>query len=140
MVRLCEGAPIRIFSAVGTTFGDGDGETTFNLPDLIDRFAPGSSTPGQKIAAGLPNIEGDITNVMVGTNYQSPGAFLMTVEGVSPTDEGTTSSTVCLIFQLGNSTRFTVNPKLSSPAIIFYIAALHQSLRCDNVSRSDRCD
>ena len=48
-----------LFGAIGTTFGQGDGETTFNLPDLIDRFAQGSNTPGQMIAAGLPNIEGE---------------------------------------------------------------------------------
>ena len=47
-----------LFAAIGTTFGEGDGKTTFNLPDLIDRFAQGSATPGQKIEAGLPNIMG----------------------------------------------------------------------------------
>ena len=47
-----------LFAAIGTTYGEGDGETTFNLPDLIDRFAQGSNTPGQKIEAGLPNIMG----------------------------------------------------------------------------------
>lgn len=36
-----------LFSAIGTTFGEGDGSTTFNLPDLIDRFAQGGNTPGQ---------------------------------------------------------------------------------------------
>ena len=49
-----------LFETIGTTFGEGDGETTFNLPDLIDRFAQGSKTPGQKIEAGLPNITGEI--------------------------------------------------------------------------------
>ena len=49
-----------LFETIGTTFGEGDGETTFNLPDLIDRFAQGSKTPGQKIEAGLPNIKGDV--------------------------------------------------------------------------------
>ncbi len=47
-----------LFAAIGTTFGEGDGSTTFNLPDLIDRFAQGNNTPGQKIEAGLPNITG----------------------------------------------------------------------------------
>ena len=47
-----------LFAAIGTAFGEGDGSTTFNLPDLIGRFAQGSNTPGQKIEAGLPNIEG----------------------------------------------------------------------------------
>lgn len=49
-----------LFAAIGTTFGTGDDETTFNLPDLMDRFVQGSSIPGQKIGAGLPNIEGEI--------------------------------------------------------------------------------
>ncbi len=44
-----------LFAAIGTTFGAGNGETTFNLPDLMNRFAQGSATPGQKIAAGLPD-------------------------------------------------------------------------------------
>ena len=47
-----------LFSAIGTKFGEGNGESTFNLPDLIDRFAQGSNTPGQKLLAGLPNIVG----------------------------------------------------------------------------------
>lgn len=43
-----------LFAAIGTTFGEGDGITTFSLPDLINRFAQGSTAPGQKIEAGLP--------------------------------------------------------------------------------------
>lgn len=36
-----------LFAAIGTTFGAGDGSTTFNLPNLIARFARGiSSGPG----------------------------------------------------------------------------------------------
>ena len=48
-----------LFDAIGTTFGEGDGETTFNLPDLIGRFPQGSLVPGQEILAGLPDIEGE---------------------------------------------------------------------------------
>ena len=43
-----------LFAAIGTAFGEGDGSTTFSLPDLINRFAQGSTAPGQKIEAGLP--------------------------------------------------------------------------------------
>ena len=50
-----------LFAAIGTTFGEGDGETTFNLPDLMNRFAQGSLTPGQKVEAGLPNATGGFT-------------------------------------------------------------------------------
>ncbi len=49
-----------LFAAIGTVYGEGDGETTFNLPDLIGRFTQGSDTPGEKIESGLPNIEGYI--------------------------------------------------------------------------------
>ena len=50
-----------LFTAIGSTFGEGDGETTFNLPDLMNRFAQGSLTPGQKVEAGLPNATGGFT-------------------------------------------------------------------------------
>ena len=47
-----------LFAAIGTTFGEGDGETTFNLPDLIGRFAEGNDVPGTVKEAGLPNATG----------------------------------------------------------------------------------
>ena len=59
-----------LFAAIGTTFGEGDGSTTFNLPDLMDRFAEGSSTPGVKREAGLPNITGTM-----GAGIQYPSSF-----------------------------------------------------------------
>lgn len=34
----------KLFSAIGTTYGTGDGSTTFNLPDLRDRFPVGAGT------------------------------------------------------------------------------------------------
>ena len=68
-----------LFAAIGTVFGEGDGETTFNLPDLIDRFAQGSNTPGQKIEAGLPNITGGVglynSNNTYGATRWHPGNY-----------------------------------------------------------------
>ncbi len=64
----CDGAAVgretcsELFAAIGTTFGAGDGKTTFNLPDLIGRFAEGSATPGTVKEAGLPNIKG-VSNI-----------------------------------------------------------------------------
>ena len=63
---LCNGSAISretysaLFSAVGTTYGSGDGSTTFNLPNLVDKFIEGATTSGTAKAAGLPNITGDI--------------------------------------------------------------------------------
>lgn len=36
----------RLFAAIGTTYGAGDGSTTFNLPDLRGRFALGQTASG----------------------------------------------------------------------------------------------
>ena len=46
---LCDGTAVSrsayadLFSVIGTTYGAGDGSTTFNLPDLQDRFPIGKS-------------------------------------------------------------------------------------------------
>ncbi len=61
----CDGSAVgrttcpELYAAIRTTYGEGDGETTFNLPNLIGRFAEGSATPGTVKEAGLPNITGD---------------------------------------------------------------------------------
>lgn len=63
---LCNGANVSrttyatLFSAIGTTWGTGDGSTTFTLPDARDRFLEGANTyaVGKYVEAGLPNITG----------------------------------------------------------------------------------
>lgn len=46
---LCDGRAVSredydtLFAAIGTTYGPGDGSTTFNLPDFRDRFPVGKS-------------------------------------------------------------------------------------------------
>lgn len=61
---LCDGSKVsrttykKLFDVIGTTYGAGDGSTTFTLPNLIDRFLEGSSAAGSYRAAGLPNIAG----------------------------------------------------------------------------------
>lgn len=63
---LCDGSKVsrttykKLFNVIGTTYGAGDGSTTFTLPNLIDRFLEGSSAAGKYRDAGLPNITGSI--------------------------------------------------------------------------------
>ncbi len=64
-----------LFDAIGTMFGVGNGETTFNLPDLIDRFAEGSHRPGRKLEAGLPNISGGMSPTGLTSVSNTYGAF-----------------------------------------------------------------
>ena len=51
-----------LYGVIGTTYG-GDG-TTFNLPNLTDKFLQGSTTTGTTKAAGLPNITGSIRQIV----------------------------------------------------------------------------
>lgn len=76
---LCNGAAVSrttyaaLFAKIGTTYGSGDGSTTFNLPDSIDRFIQGSGTAGTVKNAGLPNITGGFQTLYPGTPVT--GAF-----------------------------------------------------------------
>lgn len=64
---LCDGSAVsrtdyaELYAVIGDTYGAGDGESTFNLPNLVDKFVEGSATSGTEKNAGLPNITGDIS-------------------------------------------------------------------------------
>ena len=67
---LCNGAEVSredfadLYAAIGIKYGAGDGETTFNLPNLVNRFIQGASATnvGATIEAGAPNITGCMGN------------------------------------------------------------------------------
>lgn len=71
---LCDGSAVsrttyaKLFSVIGTTYGSGNGSTTFNLPNLVDKFVEGSATAGTVKSAGLPNITGNGVIVQVTDN------------------------------------------------------------------------
>lgn len=89
---LCDGSEIsrtnyaRLFSVIGTTYGAGDGNSSFNLPDLVEGVPIGaesnSSFIGYKDNGQLPNIEGAL-NVMgshgadIFNAVSNPGCFFM---------------------------------------------------------------
>ena len=53
-----------LFNAIGTSYGAGDGSTTFAVPNLNQRFIEGTTADeqvGKYISAGLPNISGSLT-------------------------------------------------------------------------------
>ena len=91
---LCNGATVSrttyavLFSAVGTTYGSGDGRTTFALPNLIDKFLEGSTTAGTVKAAGLPNITGQSYSFLTGGALDNSGALSYTNEAESITASG----------------------------------------------------
>ena len=71
---LCDGSAVSrttyadLFAAIGTTYGSGDGSTTFNLPDLTNRvpMKRRGIALGNKEAGYVPNIVGKIFG---GYNY-----------------------------------------------------------------------
>ena len=89
---LCQGQAVsrttyaQLFSVIGTTYGSGDGSTTFNLPDMRGRVAVGSDAnlPGtiegtktHTLTRGeMPNIYGQIT-----MHWPNDGAYIQRVSG-----------------------------------------------------------
>ena len=66
---LCNGQAVSrttyssLYNRIGTSFGSGDGSTTFNIPDMNDRVLWGKNGNSQLgyVSAGLPNIVGSFS-------------------------------------------------------------------------------
>lgn len=76
---ICNGAKVSrtnyaaLFAAIGTTYGAGDGSTTFGLPNLNGRFLEGTTSTskvGTYKSAGLPNITGG--SLWAESSYENP--------------------------------------------------------------------
>ena len=80
---LCAGADVnrttyaRLFAAIGTAYGTGDGSSTFGLPDLRDRVLLGKGT----------------NNSTLGTETGSAAASSVITNATGVTSTGTTGST-----------------------------------------------
>lgn len=72
---LCDGSAVSrvdfgaLFSVIGTYWGPGDGSTTFNLPDMGDRFAVGAGTLGFATRGGNIPISGGVGNGYAAVNW-----------------------------------------------------------------------
>ena len=121
---VCNGAAVSrttyaaLFGVIGTTFGAGNGSSTFNVPNLIDRFPEGNATPGTVKAAGLPNITGktqfrraDAGRLNLIANYPSTstssGAFKVTATAgdkwVAATNTSDNNNKNCDTFEINAS-------------------------------------
>jgi microcystin-dependent protein len=97
---LCEGGAISrstysaLFAVIGTTYGSGDGATTFNVPDFRDRAPYGASTftLGSK-TAGEVNASGQ-NSTGTGTSGSSGATTVASTTGSGgPTTHSVTTST-----------------------------------------------
>ena len=92
---LCDGREVSrtdypyLFNAIGTTYGEGDGNTTFNLPNLQDKFIEGAGTNavGTVKTAGLPNITGEF-GAQGSTTIRSLGTGAFKVNQTGKIDAG----------------------------------------------------
>jgi microcystin-dependent protein len=93
---LCDGSAVSrttyaaLFATVGTTYGVGDGSTTFNLPDLRQRFPLGkaASGTGNTLGATGGSIDHDHTVDPPNTTSTTPsanGAAATPILGSTPT-------------------------------------------------------
>jgi len=79
-----------LFSLVGTTFGTGDGSTTFNLPDLSNRVVAGTAMGGtSRITVAGGNFDGTVLGATGGAQNHT----LTTSEMPTHTHAGTTDGT-----------------------------------------------
>jgi microcystin-dependent protein len=86
-----------LFAVVGTTYGIGDGSTTFNVPNLADNVAVGKSnnkalgtTGGANTVTPTGNVAGSTANATLSTaqlashSHPGGGSFNISVNGTGP--------------------------------------------------------
>ena len=132
----CDGSAVSrttyaaLFAAIGTTWGAGDGSSTFNLPDLRGEWVQGAGTNavGADIAEGLPNIWGHQDSDYHFETADAYGAFYFlhtstsrptreTVSSDAPADLGFDASRANAIY--GASDHVTPKSKALKACIIY---------------------
>lgn len=69
---LCDGSAVsrttygQLFAAIGTTYGSGNGSTTFNLPDMRGRVAAGKDDMGGSAASRLTSGTSGVAGATLG--------------------------------------------------------------------------
>ncbi len=102
-----------LFSAIGTTFGVGDGSTTFQLPDLRGEFLRGwddsrGADSGRSFGSyqswAIENITGTFTDIRVRLNtvYSTSGAFTGSTGTTSGDANAGGAATVNFAFNASN--------------------------------------
>jgi phage-related tail fiber protein len=95
---ICNGAEISrttykaLFDVIGTTYGAGDGSTTFNLPDFQGKFLRGvggnASNLGSTQGDAIRNIIGRVYAVKINTGTGVDGVFAEEDRGSGNVDDG----------------------------------------------------
>ena len=137
---LCDGREVSretysyLFNVISTLYGEGDGSTTFNLPDLTNRFIEGCSAitdVGTYLSAGLPNVTGSITPAYELNGIKNPtGAFRVEDSGVnneSPGSSNTKGKTYTFDASRSNSI-YGAADTVQPPAVMMRYVIVYTSL------------
>lgn len=88
----------KLFSIIGTTYGSGDGSTTFTLPDYRNRFVMGANTAsevGTYLESGAPNITGLHSGIEQSGTVTEGCFYLNSVTGVGSGDSDYDNPQIC---------------------------------------------
>lgn len=110
---LCQGASVsrstyaELFAIIGTTFGIGNGSTTFNIPDLRGKFirGVGGNSAGLGVAQGdaIRNISGSLVGLARrDEGLSASGAFTRSYAGSSSDTDGTGPTDTAIYFNASN--------------------------------------
>lgn len=109
-----------LFTIYGTTYGTGNGTTTFNLPDCRNRVLWGATSFGY-IDAGLPNIYGQWSNEkngIAGLSQTATGPFSAQAAGDEGAGSGASGRKTLWTFDASKASSIYGNsPTVQPPAI-----------------------
>lgn len=106
---LCDGSAVSraanglLFAAIGTTYGAGDGSTTFNVPDLRQRFPLGKAASGTGATLGGTGGAIDHAHTIAHTHDMQNHTHGVT-RFSSPADTNYDGSTFIFISEVNTST------------------------------------
>ena len=122
---VCNGAAIsrttygNLFKVIGTTWGAGDGNTTFNVPNLIDRapWYSGKVSVGNVGNGLVPNITGTFGKTQTINNDSfATGAFTLVNQGVQGDANSGATSAFSWTFNASRSSSVYANVDRVIPA------------------------
>lgn len=120
----CNGAAVNrttyvnLFNKIGTTYGAGDGSTTFNLPNTVGKFLEGGVEAGTYYAAGLPNITGHFSTALEWSQSRFDGAFRRdNQDGHGPEGSEWTNSQLISFDASRSSTIYGASTTVQPPAM-----------------------
>lgn len=93
------GTNTNLFAVIGTTYGSGDGSSTFNVPDLRGRMAIGTGTGTKAISLPASAVSSNQITVTASPDLQQGMAVTYTGSGIT----GLTTSTVYYVIYVSST-------------------------------------